>query len=114
MAPDHRRHGVIFSLAPLLQPKSAVAGFGHSNKRSKSETSDLDGEGRGEGLFSAVHARAKVPSPGSRKCAIRPLPAPKSGLPDFGTQRRIEIGNSRFRLRGEVMPRHVQSPCPKT
>src|SRR5712671_5564432 len=25
--------------------------------------------------------------------------APKSGLPDFGTQRRIEIGNSRFRLR---------------
>src|SRR5260370_40982729 len=25
--------------------------------------------------------------------------APKSGLPDFGTKRRIEIGNSRFRLR---------------
>ena len=28
---------------------------------------------------------------------------PKSGLPDFGTQRGIEIGNSRFRLRGEVV-----------
>jgi hypothetical protein len=33
---------------------------------------------------------------------IEPHPeerAPKSGLPDFGTQGRIEIGNSRFRLR---------------
>jgi hypothetical protein len=31
-----------------------------------------------------------------------PSPRPKSGLPDFGTLGRIEIGNSRFRLRGEV------------
>jgi very-short-patch-repair endonuclease len=31
-----------------------------------------------------------------------PAPSPpKSGLPDFGTLRRIEIGNSRFRLGGE-------------
>jgi hypothetical protein len=29
--------------------------------------------------------------------------APKSGLPDFGTQGRIEIGNSRFRLRASRM-----------
>jgi hypothetical protein len=35
------------------------------------------------------------------RAAFRPLPDPKSGLPDFGTQRRIEIGNSRFRS-GEV------------
>ncbi len=30
-----------------------------------------------------------------------PSPPPKSGLPDFGTTKRIEIGNSRFRLGGE-------------
>ncbi len=30
-----------------------------------------------------------------------PSPPPKSGLPDFGTLKRIEIGNSRFRLGGE-------------
>jgi very-short-patch-repair endonuclease len=30
-----------------------------------------------------------------------PSPPPKSGLPDFGTLTRIEIGNSRFRLGGE-------------
>src|SRR6516225_3206849 len=30
-----------------------------------------------------------------------PSPPPRSGLPDFGTLRVIEIGNSRFRLGGE-------------
>jgi indolepyruvate ferredoxin oxidoreductase, beta subunit len=33
--------------------------------------------------------------------ASAPSPPPKSGLPDFGTLRLIEIGNSRFRLGGE-------------
>src|ERR1700691_3665934 len=35
-------------------------------------------------------------------CTSYPSPRPKSGLPDFGTRRRIEIGYSRFRWRGEV------------
>jgi hypothetical protein len=62
------------------------------------------GEGRGEGLFPPARTRGESPSPGmSAKGALIPTsPRPKSGLPDFGTLRRIEIGNSRFRLRGEV------------
>ena len=61
-------------------------------------------EGRGEGDSPKAHTRGELPSPGmSAKDALIPTsPRPKSGLPDFGTLRRIEIGNSRFRLRGEV------------
>src|ERR1700674_5418361 len=44
-----------------LQPKSGVPDFGRSNKRSKSETSDFDGEGRGEGLLSSAQSRGSAP-----------------------------------------------------
>jgi very-short-patch-repair endonuclease len=57
------------------------------------------GEGCGEG--GAPHAQTRQAQTRGTPPSSRPSPPPKSGLPDFGTLRVIEIGNSRFRLGGE-------------
>jgi very-short-patch-repair endonuclease len=59
----------------------------------------LGGEGWGEGgapQAQTCQAQTRGTPPSSR-----PSPPPKSGLPDFGSLRVIEIGHSRFRLGGE-------------
>jgi very-short-patch-repair endonuclease len=57
------------------------------------------GEGRGEGA--SPQAQTRQAQTRGTPPSSRPSPPPKSGLPDFGTLRVIEIGSSRFRLGGE-------------
>ena len=86
--------------APSPPPKSGLPDFGTlmgieiGNSRFR-----WGGEGWGEGgapLAQTRQAQTRGTPPSSR-----PSPPPKSGLPDFGTLRVIEIGSSRFRLGGE-------------
>ena len=56
----------------------------------------LGGEGWGEG--GAPHAQNRHAQTRGTPPSSRPSRPPKSGLPDFGTLRVIEIRNSRFRL----------------
>jgi two-component system, NarL family, sensor histidine kinase UhpB len=59
-----------------------------------------------ESLTNAIrHANAKSIEV---RVAAAPSPLPKSGLPDFGTSKAIEIGNGRFRLGGEGAGRWLE------
>jgi very-short-patch-repair endonuclease len=86
--------------APSPPPKSGLPDFGTlkmieiGNSRFR-----LGGEGWGEG--GAPHAQTRQAETRGTPPSSRPSPPPKSGLPDFGTLRVIEIGSSRFRLGGE-------------